>query len=274
MISIDVFVVLYRRKIAESETVQSLLRSTTACTQLQLRVQLWDNSPEADAQAVILAPDWRYSWNGHNAPLSVAYNAMLLHAASPYVLVFDQDSRFEPDFLDALCAAMRAVPADMYVPRIAHQGRVISPCRLRWIKGAALPGVTPGTVLPRCFTAMMSGLCISQRFLWSLGPAPFDERLRFYGIDTRLCRELNLRGGRAYVHRGTLDHDSALRDRRDPEQYVQRKIWLMRSWRHVFDRNRLERLGVHLYIAWTVLRLVSGPGRRRGARSILAEVYR
>lgn len=274
MSGVDVFVVLYRRRLAESETVQSLMQAITAPARNRWRVQIWDNSPDPDPAAAALPSAWRYWWNGENVPLSHAYNAMLRASAKPHVLVFDQDSRFDAGFLRELRGGIDGVVADMYVPIIRHGGQLISPGRLRWIKGERLDTVLPRTFLPASFTAMMSGLCISRRFLERLGPAPFDERLRFYGIDTRLCRELNRRGGRAYLHAGTLGHDSALRDRRDPEQYVQRRIWLMRSWRHVFDANPAERLGVHLYVLWTTLRLVLGPGRARGALAILREVYR
>lgn len=275
MVRIDVFVVLYMRSVQASQTLDSLRRFDYDPSQLQLRVRIWDNSPEPDRKgAASLPAGWDYVCSEHNTALSLVYNTLLRSTSSPYVMIFDQDSQVGPALLHKLLGCIRDIDADMYVPIIRHQGTMISPGRLRWIKGAPLRKAWVNAFLPPHFTAMMSGLCISRRFLREIGPAPFDERLWFYGIDTRLCRELNWRGGRAYLYDAVLGHDSALRDTRDPVQLTRRRIWLMRSWKYVFDANALERLGVHAYVLWSAWRLARRRGAGQGFFAILSEVYR
>ncbi len=275
MVRIDLFVVLYMRSVQASQTLDSLRRLDCDPRDLQLRVHIWDNSPEPDRDgAAALPAGWDYVCSQHNTALSLVYNRLLRSSTAPHVMILDQDSDVGQALIDKLVRCIRDIDADMYVPVIRHQEQMISPGRLRWIKGAPLRKAWPDAFLPPYFTAMMSGLCISRRFLRELGPAPFDERLWFYGIDTRLCRELNWRGGRAYLYDAVLGHDSALRDTRDPLQLMRRRIWLMRSWKYVFDADALERLGVHAYVLWSAWRLARRRGVSQGFFAILAEVYR
>lgn len=275
MVRIDLFVVLYMRLVQASQTLDSLRRLEYDPRKLQLRVHIWDNSPEPDRDgAAALPAHWDYVCSQQNTPLSLVYNTLLKSSSAPHVMILDQDSDVGQALIDKLASCIRDIDADMYVPVIRHQEQMISPGRLHWIKGAPLRKACLNAFLPPYFTAMMSGLCISRCFLRDLGPAPFDERLWFYGIDTRLCRELNWRGGCAYLYDAVLGHDSALRDTDDPVQLMRRRIWLMRSWKYVFDADALERLGVHAYVLWSAWRLARRCGVTQSFFAILSEVYR
>jgi GT2 family glycosyltransferase len=192
------------------------------------------------------------------------------------VVIFDQDSSVDTAFFEELVDSLGKVElaADVFVPVIRHDGQLISPGRLRWIKGEALRSVTTKAMLPTDFTAMMSGMCISRSFLAQLAPQPFDERLRLYGVDTRFCRDLARHGARAYLHGALLGHDSALRSTTDPRAALQRQIWLWQSWLHVFDRNLFEVLAIRCYVLWKAFRVSVGARTRGNFFDVIAEVFR
>jgi GT2 family glycosyltransferase len=190
------------------------------------------------------------------------------------MVIFDQDSRVDDAFFRHLITGIAHVHADVFVPVIRHAGKTISPGRLQWIKGAALHGVAADTMLPRGFTAMMSGLCIRRAFLVRLPPQPFDERLCLYGVDTRFCRDIARLGATAYLTSAVLGHDSALRSTTDPHAVLQRQIWLWQSWLHVFDRNLFEVLAIRCYVLWKAWRASVDPRSPGRFLDVIAEVFR
>lgn len=275
MISLDIFVVLYKRQIDASETLASLRRLDFATLGIDIEVHIWDNSPVPLCIGPETLPyNWHYVSSPSNDALSKVYNTLLCGTSRPYVMIFDQDSGVTETLFLCLRAGIEQMNADVFVPMIKHDGCVISPGQLRWIKGAPLRAVHPGELLPRNFTAMMSGLCISRSAVVRLGPHPFDERLRFYGIDTRFCRDLSRDGGTAYLYDAVLEHDSALRSTADPDAALERQIWLWQSWLHVFDRNLAESIAIRLYVLWKALRASCRPGAQRKFGDLVSKVLR
>ncbi|CAB3773041.1 glycosyltransferase [Paraburkholderia humisilvae] len=276
MVALDIFVVLYRRDPSASETLLTLSRIDFQALHIDVEVYVWDNAREA-----LTSPDMgllpfmcRYRWSRENEPLSKIYNTLLRLSRGEHVVIFDQDSSVDDTFFRKLVDSINVVHADLFVPVIWHEGEIISPGRLQWIKGAALRGVSPNTLLPVGFTAMMSGLCIRRAFLVRLAPRPFDERLHLYGVDTRFCRDVSNLDGKALVTGAVLGHDSALRSTVDPQAVLQRKIWLWQSWLYVFDRNLLEALAIRCYVLWKILRVSVGPRAPGRFLDVMNEVFR
>jgi len=275
MINLDIFVVLYKRRIDASETLVSLRRLDFVALGFDVEVHIWDNSPAPlwPVQGT-LPHNWSYISSPSNDALSKVYNTLLRDTSRSYVMIFDQDSYVTDALFSRLRAGINQVNADVFVPMIKHDERVISPGRLRWIKGAPLRAVRPGALLPRNFTAMMSGLCISRAALLRHGAQPFDERLRFYGIDTRFCRDLSQYGGAAYLYDAVLEHDSALRSTVDRDAALERQIWLWKSWLQVFDRNLAESIAIRFYVLWKVLQASCKPGSQRKFGELVSKVLR
>lgn len=276
MRALDVFVVLYRRDPEAAETLITLSQIDFIALGLDVEIYIWDNArlDPSPPRAGFLPAASRYFSSPENEPLSKVYNTLVGESNRPYVIVFDQDSSVDEEFFRQLSRSIAEVTADVFVPVIRHDGRTISPGRLRWIKGAALRQVKTNAMLPSGFTAMMSGLCISRKLLTQLEPRPFDERLWLYGVDTRFCRDLAARRGRAFLTAAELGHDSALRNTADPRATLQRQIWLWQSWLQVFDRNVLEALAIRCYVLWKVWRV--SIARQSPARfvDVIAEVFR
>ena len=276
MRALDVFVVLYRRDPEAAETLVTLSQIDFIALGLDVEIYIWDNArPDpSPPRAGFLPVASRYFSSPDNEPLSKVYNTLVGESSRPYVVVFDQDSSVDAEFFRQLIKSIAEMAADVFVPVIRHHGRTISPGRLRWIKGAALPQVKTNAMLPSSFTAMMSGLCITRELLTRLQPRPFDERLWLYGVDTRFCRDLAARCGRAFLTGAQLGHDSALRNTADPRATLQRQIWLWQSWLYVFDRNVLEVLAIRCYVLWKAWRVSIAPQSRARFVDVIAEVFR
>lgn len=273
MIGLDLFVVLYRRRVMESETLVSLKKLDLNDLGFSGNVYIWDNSPTVDIQSQRALPqNWHYCHDPENSPLSKVYNTLLQKSAQPYVMILDQDSELSSGIFSKLHDSLVHVPADVYVPVIEHAGKVISPGKLIWIKGSHIQPLQRNTRLPGNFTAMMSGLCATRRFLDRLSDNPFDERLRFYGIDTRFCCDASARGAQAYVYDAVLPHDSALRGVSSNSEQIERHIWLWKSWLQVFDRNIFEMAAIRLYIAFKLVRSVKRNGKYT-LRELFSKVY-
>ncbi|MEM5353823.1 glycosyltransferase [Paraburkholderia caribensis] len=276
MPTLDIFVVLYRRRPETAETLVTLSRIDFGSLGFDVELHIWDNAasvPTPPTQG-FLPFKWRYIASQANEPLSKVYNAQLRNSISSYVIIFDQDSTVDEGFFRSLAASIANVRADVFVPVIRYDARVISPGRLRWIKGSALAHPKVDALLPRDFTAMMSGLCITRSLLRRLGPRPFDERLRFYGVDTRFCRDLAEHGGRAWLHGAVLGHDSALRSTKDSRAVLERQIWLWQSWLRVFDRNVGEVLAIRCYVIWKAWLASRREHTSFTFRDLIAEVFR
>ncbi|HEX7907018.1 MAG TPA: hypothetical protein VF534_02875 [Paraburkholderia sp.] len=278
MAALDIFVVLYRRDPEAAETLVTLSRIDFAALGIDVEVHIWDNGRAIPAppNPHFLPFRWRYLASPENEPLSKVYNVLVSESTRQHVVIFDQDSRVDTAFFEKLADSIGKVElgAEVFVPVIRHDGHLISPGRLRWIKGQALHSVTANAMLPTDFTAMMSGMCISRSLLSQLTPQPFDERLRFYGVDTRFCRDLARHGARAYLHGAVLGHDSALRSTVDPRAALQRQIWLWQSWLRVFDRNPFEAVAIRCYVLWKALSVSIGARARGNFFDVLAEVFR
>lgn len=276
MRALDLIVVLYRRAPAASETLVSLSRIDFAALNLDVEVHIWDNACASPAppHADLLPVPWRYVASIENVPLSKAYNLLVRQSHRAHVVIFDQDSHVDAAFFGALSAAIDIDEAEVFAPLIRHGERVISPGRLRWIKGAPLPRVSANALLPTNFTAMMSGLCMSRALLARLGEQPFDERLWLYGVDTRFCRDLARHRARAYLTGAQLGHDSALRNTADPAAALQRHIWLWQSWLRVFDRNPFEIVAIRAYVLWKAWRVSRGSPASGRLFQVVAEVFR
>lgn len=276
MTALDIFVVLYRCDPEASETLVSLSRIDFAALGIDVEVHIWDNarSVPAPPNPNFLPFLWRYLASPDNEPLSKVYNLLVRESTRRHVVIFDQDSNVGANFFEKIGQQHRQGRGGRIRARHPSRRAFDQPGALAVDQGEALRSVATNAMLPRHFTAMMSGLCISSALLAQLAPQPFDERLRLYGVDTRFCRDLARHGARAYLHDAELGHDSALRSTTDARAALQRQIWLWQSWLHVFDRNLLEVLAIRCYVLWKALRVSVGPRAPGKFFDVIAEVFR
>jgi GT2 family glycosyltransferase len=182
-------VVLYNLKPKDSATIKSLVDSADYLTNAKLIV--WDNSKaELDTDSMAWLYDnfksVEYIHTPENTPLSKLYNTIIRdHQGAPYsyLILFDHDTNFGPDYFIALNKAISLkTDTHLYVPIITSKGHIVSPAELYYFKGYYWKHRTTGLIRSKPKTAINSGMAISFDYLRNHFKG-YDERLLFYGTD-------------------------------------------------------------------------------------------
>lgn len=225
-----VLCVIYKTNPSNSITLFSL--AECRCAKENIRVIVWDNSP-LRAESVEL--EWlarnfsnvEYRHSPQNVPLSSAYNTAIreyfLGSISEYdaLVLLDQDSSFGPDlFSKATEAAEKYPDADLFLPFVKANGKIISPASLYWFKGVSWGHARSGLVHSRFRAAINSGMIIRSRYLVGQFPG-YDERLRFYGTDNYFLQEYAKTQLWLCVLDVEIQHDLA----RNRDEGVETKLW-------------------------------------------------
>ena len=146
------------------------------------RILLYENSPEPMNRAY-MSQTVLYRHDATNGGVSAAYNYAAMMAKRmgqvDALLLLDEDTSFERDYLQTLQQAMTDRPAvSLFVPQVVYRvNRPFSPIVrsvLRWHRGAKL---APGVYSLNRYLPVNSGACIRL--------AAF-ERVRGYNSDIRL----------------------------------------------------------------------------------------
>jgi hypothetical protein len=124
------------------------------------------------------------------------------------VLFLDQDTMPPANFPDCIGRAVRAawsggVPPAALVPRVVHDGRLVSPARIT-ASGAVRPEPLPPAGGPGTPTAISSGALVRTGALSSILPAPAEFWLDY--LDHWLFRRLREGGGTIAVIDCELSH--------------------------------------------------------------------
>jgi GT2 family glycosyltransferase len=179
-------VVLYKQKLSESITLQSLKSNPE--TQ-NISVLLYDNSPEAFIQEKIDEEPFckvKYIRNEHNPGVSAAYNEGAAYAASlhkQWIVLLDQDTMLPANFISTLLHSISLYPEQvLFAPALMAGKLQISPCRYIFAKG--FPRKTrslPGIHRLRRTNLLNSGLCIKLTAFYKAGGYP--NKVRIYYSD-------------------------------------------------------------------------------------------
>jgi GT2 family glycosyltransferase len=132
---IVVVVVLYKRKLEASQTINSLSAAFATNPELLdcLRILLWDNSPRAIDRIDLAFPcDYRHA--GRNEGTSGAYNYAMEFAeaeGASWLLLLDQDTMVSGKFLPRMLEYSHLLQGRMeigsVVPFISSHGSLVSP---------------------------------------------------------------------------------------------------------------------------------------------------
>lgn len=253
--SLYLLVVLYKTSVDKADTLQSI----NACKSLLEDSQLlmWDNSPTPlprDQQHWLngLAGKVQYIHTPQNMPLSVLYNQAIGRITDArYLVILDQDSRFDESYIHAITAAGAAHPdINLMVPVIRHNQQIMSPGWFYRFKGAYRSRITFGVNDSRNMSVVSSGMVISVSWLQGQFEG-FNERLTFYGIDTFFSVQYRLQNPYFLVLDCRFDHSLSVTEH---EPYAVKK---RRFDNHILSlaeltrrRNWLIRLAGWMYIQW------------------------
>jgi glycosyltransferase involved in cell wall biosynthesis len=160
-----VVVVLYKKRLEDSSTYRSLQASLADCGQ-QAELYVYDNSP-AKAEFQIRSDQFRITYisDTANSGISKAYNAAAAYAMKQHkewLLLFDQDSNLPLDYFDVMSDAVtKNDKHSLFVPVLKQDGRILSPCRFRFMKGSALKSIVYGPMSFMDVSIFNSGILVS-----------------------------------------------------------------------------------------------------------------
>ena len=174
-------VILYREDYHDSNVYQSLLHKYD-----HLHIVIYENSPTPDNRKY--ASEYiHYFHNPNNGGVTAGYNRGAAFGAEEldvgYILLLDQDTRFEEDYLEKLSSEIERSAYDLYVPVImTEDGQPCSPVRVTKtsIKGVR---VTPGVYSLSEYKPINSGACVRLTTFLSVGGYNEHIKLDFADFD-------------------------------------------------------------------------------------------
>lgn len=244
--------VVYGTSPSKTSTLLSLAAHDFSEFNISPIFAVWDNSASGFGLDSIprLPGDIKYYHTGNNTPLSYIYNHVIHECPDvDWVILLDDDSVIDTSYIVALQEFWN-VDVPLAIPRIESSGILISPGRLIGVRGKALTNdeIRQPLLSSKGIAAMMSGIII-RRDIFNTGIA-FDERLNFYGVDTRFFIDYSNHFSHVYLLNTTMKHSSALRDSGLSNDAIFRRLEnLLQSWPIVFDKVPYYKLRLVCYIA-------------------------
>lgn len=239
-IVIQSVVVLYKCPLEESRTLRSLASSCSQRKDLAQRIALliYDNSPEPQLhrldESIYGAIEYRHT--GENGGLSAAYGEALSMARGSgieWLLLLDQDTVLEADFLPALMAAITSpLPGEIcaIVPKVAQEGKTLSPQFLTRLRRHDLPPGFAG-MHRKPIAALNSGACMRVKAVTAVGGFPRDYWLDY--LDHIMFYRLQAAGGRIWVLDVELQHRLSFRNMETEMPVKRYRSLLAAEWSYI-----------------------------------------
>jgi len=261
-----VLVVIFRKKLNESKTLNSLLR----CQEFgkSLEVMVWDNSPipaeegEIDSFRKGGSFCFEYVSTPENLALSRIYNSVILKRLKlgiDFLVLFDDDSDFGPDYFREIIEASQANPSiKLFLPIIRNNGSIASPAWLVFFKSIPFFEKKKGLVSSRFLMAINSGMAIRAGYLREKFDG-YDENLKFYGTDTYFMERFSRKEKKAFVIRAEIDHELTYsKSNLDNEEFLRRYKDVKKSLRTIYKGSYFCRLFLFFYSLALVIRRRDG----------------
>lgn len=176
-------IVLYKRKIGDSETYNSLVKEAHRRGSI-VNLYVHDNSPEPqNIEPNELVNISVYDHDTSNSGVSRAYNNAAEYAKEnkiDWIAIFDQDTTLPAGALAEYKKSLdnSTLEDKIFAPILKDGDRVVSPCRYVLHRGFHLNQAPSERVQLKNISFLNSGLLISAEFLISVGG--FDEELFDY----------------------------------------------------------------------------------------------
>lgn len=196
IMSFDVIVVTYNRRIADIAGLSSCMQSPEVSS-----VIVCDNSEDAvvvadNASAAFEYDDkLRYLPMCGNQGLAKAYNRALEECKAQFVVVFDDDTPIPDDYFAEVRKHCEDGAADIYLPIVRSKYIILSPCIKSGMGFKAADSVAE-LESASCISAINSGMVV-RRSLYER--CRYDERLFVDGIDHRFMDEARSRHARIEI---------------------------------------------------------------------------
>lgn len=244
--------VVYSKEPEKTKTINSYRKVIFSNYGIMPSLAIWDNSKAGFTISNELSEsidNLQYYHTGNNEKLSVIYNAVIDKNKDKleWVVILDDDSVIDCSYAQAVQDFVKSKSnAKVAIPKIFLNNTMISPGFVKGVRGFALKDISNGVSEISNLVAMMSGTVINFKDK-ELIPT-FDERLSFYGVDTRFFREVSKLNLGVYIMPVIMQHESALRDISIPfKEKYRRHCNLLSSKKYVFDDIPLYKLRVKLF---------------------------
>jgi GT2 family glycosyltransferase len=190
-----ILVVVYKRRIEDSETLQSLLNTRNELSDSLIIV--WDNSPvamidESGISTLQLFAKYEYRHTHENYSLSQIYNIVSQKYLGnyDYLVLFDHDSDLDATYFSTLRKSIRSNKnINLFLPVIYSDGKIVSPANNFIVKSQLWNRELLGLINSRYKTAINSGMTISKKVFED--GFMYDERLTFYGTDNYFMKKFS-----------------------------------------------------------------------------------
>ncbi|MEX9871330.1 glycosyltransferase [Providencia huaxiensis] len=238
--------VLYSKSPKESQTILSLSENNPIKN--ESTYFFWDNSAHGfknELKSIFPNDNVSYFHNGKNTPLSKIYNTVIREINAGIYIILDDDSSFDEEYFLSLINFKHS-DYQVCCPKIYHNNILISPGYIKGVRGYTLHEKELSHASENlCIASMMSGTAIKKDIFEKI---KFDERLNFYGIDTKFYIDCNAINIKILILDYQLIHDSALRKTDDINQHIDRLKKLFFSKRIVFENKKLHKIRIAIYL--------------------------
>lgn len=190
MNNIVFLIVLYKKNIETSETLQSIINLDNHRFENLTKIYLYDNSTEHIKKNNILEYQNKinipieYIYNGYNRSLSSIYNDTITKISINDILViWDHDSIIPKNYLNILNIALNKNPnVDLFLPQIYFDNNLVSPSKNIYFTGSYFKEINSGIIKSKNISAINSGMAIRGNFLKNEFSG-YNEDICFYGTD-------------------------------------------------------------------------------------------
>ncbi|HHL0199545.1 hypothetical protein QCH01_16820 [Raoultella ornithinolytica] len=257
--------VVYATKPEQTITINSLSKIEFNKFNINASFAIWDNSLAGYENETVKQMLKNYTVTtyhyGINEKLSIIYNKIIneYRSVNDWVVILDDDSVIDDEYMHGMVEFINACSNNemliVAVPKIYNNNIMISPGRIDGVRGFVLPDIRQGIVKNKNIVAMMSGTIISLKS--SIELPKFDERLSFYGVDTKFFLDIDKVNGKKYILSSELEHNSALRNPSiQNKEHCARLINLFSARKVIFEKTPMFKLRLFVYKLLVIIKLI------------------
>jgi len=211
---IKILVVLYNKKVEESETISSLINFKKKINS-NTSIIIWNNSTNVlsyeakdylnknlhPVSVVILGDD------GRNTPLTYIYTSVYTNSNKSDILVlFDHDTNIPANYFNELSESVAEnKDINLFLPIIYYSNKIVSPSYTFGVKGVSWKKPHYGVIKSAHVTAINSGMAIRCNYLISRFTG-YNMSLKFYETDNDFMAKYVKQNPSLYVLKSTISH--------------------------------------------------------------------
>lgn len=257
MKKIKLLVVLYKQDLNSSETILSIKKIFKRhYYKASFELCIWDNSPFPQLNDEVQElkklcqglSNINYYHDASNKPLSYVYNTALDTCNDEdFFIILDQDSDFNENFIEEFLSVISNESPELILPVIHYKNAIISPSKIRYIKGEYFSVAPNGNVSAKKLSAINSGMIISLEYIRRTG-FRYHQALRNYCTDDYFMREFRKNSSMAYVLKYSFEHSLSLSTLNDNSLTLKKRYKLMKEGRYiVYSGNIWDKCSIRAY---------------------------